>query len=208
MDYRKLYNDLYASGRYITDSQSSHLWDARYPVESLGLFIEELPYQTVLDVGCGIGNGLRYLMAQGKDVKGIDISDVAVEKAKANGYDVRQGSITEIPFEDNSFDMVVSTDVLEHLPEGLVEEAIIELSRIAKKYIGVKIATSPERGSVELMKNFPQYDIENLHLTVKTSHWWETLFDCTPGLWQLTKKARLHPEFGFIHTILVYEVIQ
>ena len=58
---------------------------------------------------------------------GLDISKVAVEKARAKRLDVRKFDFADnkLPFEDNSFETVVLLDILEHLyqPEKLLREA-------------------------------------------------------------------------------------
>lgn len=204
--YKKLYNDLYSTGKYINDYQSSHLWDERYPIESLGFFIEELDYNTVLDVGCGIGNGLNYLKSHGKDVKGIDVSEWAVNKSKERGFDVQVSSITNIPFPDNYFDLVTTTDVLEHLYIEDIKKSIKEIIRVSKKYIAVKIATIPERGSVDLLKSLNYDYIKNLHLSVYNADIWEKMFKIF-DLRMLTKKIRKHIELDEIHVIFVYEKV-
>jgi len=46
-----------------------------------------------------------------------------------------RGDITSLKFPDNSFDCVMCTEVLEHVPERLLEKACSELQRVAKKYL-------------------------------------------------------------------------
>ncbi len=80
---------------------------------------------TVLDIGCG--PGVQFLAHMNKfKFTGIDISEQALTCAQDKGYktliyDVSKG----LPFDDNSFDIVVMTDILEHLfdPLALILEA-------------------------------------------------------------------------------------
>lgn len=73
----------------------------------------------VLDVGCGNGNISRYVGSQGHDVLGIDISSTTIEKAKSltNMPNVQFRNIPaeELIAKDETFDMVVCSEVIEHL---------------------------------------------------------------------------------------------
>ena len=69
------------------------------------------PGMRVLDVGCGKG----YLLFEftqvvpGIEVAGLEISEYAIQHAKAEVREaIRQGNATELPFEDDAFDLVVS----------------------------------------------------------------------------------------------------
>ena len=94
----------------------------------------------VLDLGCGSGRHLVYLARQGFEVFGIDLAERAIELAadwlkKEEGAMVRieVGSIFErLPYEDDFFDAMISTKVINH---GRIEEirrAIKEIERVLK----------------------------------------------------------------------------
>jgi len=70
-----------------------------------------------LDVGCGDGKRAgTYLCSHAHSYLGVDISAGAVEKARANGFEARQIEDAErLPFEDDSFDLICASEVLEHL---------------------------------------------------------------------------------------------
>ena len=71
----------------------------------------------LLDAGCGTGGLLKLLHGAFPDcsLHGIDISDTAVRYARqASPADIRQGSVTALPYADASFDAIVSTDVMYH----------------------------------------------------------------------------------------------
>lgn len=114
------------------------------PLELLGfnkkMVLDNFKESSVLDIGCGDGFLLKKLLEKNKSIKalGIDISPVALEKAKQNGVDCQSVDITEkLPFEDNSFDSVLLLDVLEHMfePEPVLREAV----RIARKYVYISV---------------------------------------------------------------------
>lgn len=88
----------------------------------------------VLDLGCGDGLFLELLKKE-KGIAGIglDISETAVSKAKTKDLDARVFDFTELklPFEDNSFKIVILLDVLEHLYEP--QKLLAEAHRVAKK---------------------------------------------------------------------------
>ncbi|MDD5750406.1 MAG: methionine biosynthesis protein MetW [Candidatus Pacebacteria bacterium] len=81
----------------------------------------------VLDLGCGDGIFLKMLQDKGIKGQGLDISDVAVEKAIKRGLAAERFdfSAANLPFADGSFKTVVLLDVLEHLyqPQNILREA-------------------------------------------------------------------------------------
>ncbi len=87
----------------------------------------------ILDAGCGTGFTLRHLNGCGISI-GIDISETALGYCRKRGLSkITRASVSALPFSDDIFDMVVSTDVLYH---KLVEEdtaAIYEMGRVLKR---------------------------------------------------------------------------
>jgi SAM-dependent methyltransferase len=80
----------------------------------------------ILDAGCGGGATMESLRRYGS-VRGIEISEEAVEYNRERGREVSLGSIERMPFADNSFDLALALDVIEHLPDDL--PALRELFR-------------------------------------------------------------------------------
>lgn len=92
-----------------------------------------LPYARdahVLEVGCGTGLLLERLASVARSAKGIDLSPGMLERARARGLDVVEGSATAIPFADASFDFVCSFKVLAHVPA--IESALEEIRRVTR----------------------------------------------------------------------------
>lgn len=90
----------------------------------------------ILDVGCGKGY-LLYDFTQvvpGVEVVGIDISEYAIEHSKPEIKDQLQtGNANSLPFEDNSFDFVVSLNTLHNLQCFDLKKSLQEIERVGKK---------------------------------------------------------------------------
>ena len=98
--------------------------------EVMGLIPEDV--NGILDVGCGDGVISNILVDKKYDVTCLDISPQALKHVKAKTI---LGSSDNMNFPDSSFDLVLCTEVLEHLPSGVYEKTLMELKRLAKKYL-------------------------------------------------------------------------
>lgn len=102
----------------------------------------------VLDAACGAGYGSAILAKMASSVWGIDISQEAVTFAEAtyagSGVHFVCGSVTELPFEDNAFDVVVSYETLEHIDAQSQELFLAEIKRVLTPD-GVLIMSTPNR---------------------------------------------------------------
>lgn len=82
----------------------------------------------ILDAGCGSGRNMIELARRGT-VTGVELSSASVEIARGRDTgEVVEGSILEMPFADDSFDLAVSFDVIEHLEDD--GRALRELRRL------------------------------------------------------------------------------
>jgi len=79
-------------------------------------FAQKYKRKKVLDVGCGMGN-YTSIFAQHNNVTGLDLQNVVVDKYK--NFTFVQGDATKMPFADNTFDLAVSFDVIEHVPKDI-----------------------------------------------------------------------------------------
>ncbi|MBK9180864.1 MAG: methyltransferase domain-containing protein [Acidimicrobiales bacterium] len=101
-------------------------------------------HQPVLDVGCGRGELLEVLRAEGIEGSGIDLDAGMVEVARAKGLDVHRADVLahlrSLP--EGSLGAVVSLQVIEHLPfEVLVEFVDLAVSRLRPG--GLFVAETP-----------------------------------------------------------------
>ncbi len=94
--------------------------------------------KTLLDVGCGNGIFCNYVQQTNKQIQitGVDRSSSALKHVKTKKL---IGDITNIPFNNNEFDCVVSLQVIEHLPVDDYKKALSELVRVSKKYILISV---------------------------------------------------------------------
>src|SRR5437764_633906 len=85
------------------------------------------PGARILDAGCGSGRNMVELARYG-EVTGIELSETSVALARERGTgEVISGSVLEMPFADNSFELAASLDVIEHLEDDVA--ALCELRR-------------------------------------------------------------------------------
>lgn len=89
------------------------------------------PQVRVLDAGCGSGRLLDELRDYGH-VTGLDLNPDSVEIARSRGHeDVVQGPVEQLPWADETFDLVISLDMVEHTPDD--RAALRELRRVTKQ---------------------------------------------------------------------------
>ena len=92
---------------------------------------------TALDIGCGDGKITKILSkARQIDVWGLDGSWEALKRCEFN---VINGRVSQLPFQDDSFDLVMSTDVFEHLPDDVEQAAWQEAFRVASTYLMIAV---------------------------------------------------------------------
>lgn len=107
--------------------------------------IKPLEVSSVLDVGCGEGFTLDHLQKEhiGKKLEGIDAVDDALKIGKKlyPKLTLKKGDIYHLQYKANSFDIVLCTEVLEHLEDPA--KALQELLRVCKKYVLVTVPNEP-----------------------------------------------------------------
>lgn len=104
-----------------------------------------LKAKTILDAGCGEGFSMNKLSVNGigEKIEGIEYSKDALNFGKKlfPYLTFTQGSIYELPYENNSFDLVICTEVLEHLEEPT--RALKEILRVSKEYLIISVPNEP-----------------------------------------------------------------
>ena len=84
----------------------------------------------VLELGCGTGLILARVAEVAKEAVGIDLSEGMAQRAKDRGLDVHIGSVCDLPFEDDQFDLAYSFKVLAHVPD--IDSAVREAARVIR----------------------------------------------------------------------------
>lgn len=107
-------------------------WDAReWPTKVERIVALTRPDDAILDVGCGNGSILRRLQARGyRDLHGLELSDYAIERLSASGIAMHRGRLPDIALPDASFDVVIASQVLEHMIRR--GRFVAELARVLK----------------------------------------------------------------------------
>ena len=143
---------------------------AKFPVE---------PGQSVLDLGCGFGRHAFEVYRRGADVVAVDRSAAEVEQvqawfaamaaegeapAEARARAVR-GDLLALPFDDASFDVVIASEVLEHIPDDA--QALAEVARVVRP--GGRVAVTvprwwPERVCWALSRSY--HDVDGGHVRI------------------------------------------
>lgn len=109
--------------------------------------VRDLGPESFLDAGCGEGFVAERLLAAMPSLTfaGCDLSPTAVAMAQQRNPtgQFTTGSVTALPFPDNSFDVVGCFEVLEHLPGELPREAIAEFVRVARRGVVLSVPHEP-----------------------------------------------------------------
>jgi len=119
--------------------------------------------KVVLDIASGEGYGSSLLANSANKVIGVDLSPEAVEHArkayKSEKLEFICGSVLDIPVDDNSIDLVVSFETIEHLEDQ--ETMMSEIHRVLKPG-GLLIISSPERDNYKKVDPDNPYHVKEL----------------------------------------------
>jgi ubiquinone/menaquinone biosynthesis C-methylase UbiE len=127
---------------YRTKFVSDEVLDSRYfnPLDrfdmrfarTMWVYDNVRPGSDVLDLGCGAGM-LALLKRKEVNLTGVDLSTECALAAKRNGYDASfSASLSQLPFADNSFDYVVTLDVLGHVAFEEKDAVLTEIKRVLR----------------------------------------------------------------------------
>ncbi len=123
-------------GDYHRNMDASHPYYFSYQIKMklVKQWLASLPEDLkILDAGCGEGLLVEDLQEQGRSAIGLDLN--------YSSQFVRQGSVKKMPFDDNSFDVVLLLDVLEHLPWTEQTTVLREIQRVLKPegFLGISL---------------------------------------------------------------------
>lgn len=119
------------------DYQKSHY---KKIIETVKNEMDVASFNSIIDVGCGTGALCSVLKDKGMDVTGIDpaikMLNLARKKPGNNGVKFLQENVLEgLPFEDQSFDIALSSYVAHGLESEDRKRMYAEMSRVAREYV-------------------------------------------------------------------------
>jgi 2-polyprenyl-3-methyl-5-hydroxy-6-metoxy-1,4-benzoquinol methylase len=113
-------------------------WDANFYAKYADTLKPQKPGARALDVGCGVGQVVGRLTADGVEAYGVDVSEPNIERARKISPRCQLYDGKRLPFADNLFTSVGAINVLEHVEQP--EAFIAELVRVAEP--GARIVIS------------------------------------------------------------------
>jgi len=152
--------------RMIPDQKGSAFWLKQH----IGryVFAAQFANGTVLDIACGPGYGANYLINSGvKTVVGCDYSEEAIEYARLHyskdGLSFLRLDAQQMPFRDNSFNVIVSLETIEHLEK--CQDFLQDCRRVLKED-GTFICSTPNRKATFGSRDpyhFREFSVDELH---------------------------------------------
>ena len=123
-------------------------------------------FKTGLDVGCGRANGVQWAREKGYDVHGCDVSSGAVKCWEERGVVdfCRVAPANDLPYEDGQFDVVLCSEVMEHIPEYDTMDSLKEIFRVGRDKYVFTIALIPE--------SIPIAGYIQTHINLHSPEWW------------------------------------
>jgi SAM-dependent methyltransferase len=127
--------------------------------------------RSLLDAGCGTGGFLRWALdtAPVPSAVGVDVSSAAIELARrlVPEAEFHVAPLWELPLADETFDLIVMNDVLQHLPEDEVQQSMSELRRTLAAGGALLIRTNGARRARRERDDWRAYDADLLRTTVE-----------------------------------------
>jgi len=104
------------------------------PVRAISMkMLQPSEGMTILDVGCGTGTGLERYLKAGCEVFGIDASQAMLNQAQSRlgeRADLTLGDAADMPYDDDTFDVVVASMFLHELDADTRDRVVFEIARV------------------------------------------------------------------------------
>ncbi len=149
IDVKDFYeNEALHSARYST----KHFWESRYHNKRMALLqillaSSFVKCKTFLDIGCGTGEYLSFGGKLANYVCGLDISKSYLHRCKfSKAGDLIIGDLGNLPFQNQAFDCVLCSEVIEHIKPH--EFAIREILRVSRNSV---IVSTPNHGVLRIL---------------------------------------------------------
>lgn len=134
----------------------------------------------VLEVGCAKGYLLEALWAVAwLNVYGVERSWYALQNTHTSVRGmVVLGDICALPFPSNTFELVISKEVLPHIPKDDIPKAVSELVRVGNGNVFVEIQCPKDERGKELMREW-----DPTHKTIEYPDWWDGVLPASMDRW-------------------------
>jgi|SRR3989344_904052 len=114
--------------------------------------LKEINPTSILEIGCGFGRNIKFLIEKGisaKIITGCDFSAKMLDMAKGyiNNKDVKlfKANVVDLPFRKDQFDLLISHGVFMHISTVNIRKATNEARRVARKIILIEQNHMPEK---------------------------------------------------------------
>lgn len=176
-EHLQLYDGRYFAGKNAVSGYDDYQ-NCKGVLDRWASMVEQLVHPTsLLDVGCAYGFMLDYFRARNVPAWGMDPSAFAVSHASPSAQPyIARAALPGIPDKiaptaPVTFDVVTCTEVLEHVPEGLVPASLRELAACTDRFLVTLI-----------MLEGPGADGDEGHICLKSRDWWNAQFDTHTSL--------------------------
>tara|TARA_Y100000591_G_C21787991_1_gene674920 strand:- start:377 stop:1045 length:669 start_codon:yes stop_codon:yes gene_type:complete len=164
-----------------------------YPDENLVRFVNKYIHRRIghkikrkdfnfLDVGCGAGRNIAYLVENGYNVTGIDISKIAINQAKKflnykkipkNKYFLKCTSSADFFLKKKFFDVIISCASLDSMPTNEINQTIKKIEILLKKkgFLYVDLMGIKQKRKGKFLNKFDQIVKENHEKGTIQSYW-------------------------------------
>jgi len=168
--------------------ESTHFWYRARKMQ-LSIWFQGLKKSNlqVLDLGSATGGNTLHIASLGHIVTSAEFSDIGIQIQRSKGIQVVQADARKLPFEDESFDVVICLDVMEHIEEDFL--VISEISRVLRSG-GRFLISVPEDPklwsshdvSVNHVRRYTRNSLLNIleYTNLKVTNLWSTLFLLRP----------------------------
>jgi SAM-dependent methyltransferase len=126
------------------DHRNSIIFSKRYHIGLISTVLKSIPLHSkkILDIGCGYGNVTKFFEKKGDIIVGLDLGGLFYRPYISKNLSFLKSDALHIPFRDDTFDCVISLDVIEHIDDDL--SFVREVNRVLKPE-GLAIVETPNR---------------------------------------------------------------
>jgi SAM-dependent methyltransferase len=160
----------------IREVERSHWWHRGMRALEAAMLGDRLrPGLSVLDAGCGTGGFLRWALDTAEPARacGVDIGAgaIALAEERVPEAELHVAPVHRLPFEPDSFELIVMNDVLQHVPDADVGASLDELRRVARPGAALVVRTGGARRARRERDDWRLYDRAELRRVLEDAGW-------------------------------------